>query len=74
MAPVSELSKSYEVLMVGRAISGIARGIAFSTVPLYVAEITNRKNLAFFQVSLNIFVFTVFFNQTYNLNINTAFH
>ena len=59
MAPVSEISKSYDVLIVGRAISGIARGIAFSTVPLYVAEITNRKNLAFFQVSLRVVVYLI---------------
>ena len=49
MSPIAKLGQSYEALIVGRVLNGLSRGISFAAVPLYVAEIVNRKTLAMYQ-------------------------
>lgn len=40
---------SYESLIIGRLVNGIARGIAFSTMPVIVAETTCRRRIGVYQ-------------------------
>jgi len=49
MGPVAFFSGSYEALIIGRLLNGLARGVAFTVAPLYIAEVTNRETLAFHQ-------------------------
>ena len=56
MSPIASLTSSVESIIVGRVISGIARGMSLSLVPLYVSELTNRKTLAVYQALVTWFV------------------
>jgi len=49
MGPVAFFSGSYEILIIGRLLNGVTRGVAFTVAPLYIAEVTNRETLAFHQ-------------------------
>jgi len=49
MGPGAYFSNSYEILIIGRLLNGIARGVVFSAGPLYIAEITNKETVALFQ-------------------------
>lgn len=49
MGPVAKFGKSYEALIIGRFVSGIARGLGFSTGMVVVAETTCRRQLGKFQ-------------------------
>jgi len=49
MGPVAYFSKSYELIIIGRLLNGMARGVGFSVAPIYVGEVTSRKTLAFYQ-------------------------
>nr|CAB3266205.1 solute carrier family 2, facilitated glucose transporter member 1-like [Phallusia mammillata] len=52
MSIIAYLFHSYEALIIGRWVNGLARGLGFSLGPLYVAEITSRKTLGFYQSPL----------------------
>lgn len=45
MGPVAIYLNSYEAIVVGRLLSGIARGVGFTAVPLLIAETAPRKSL-----------------------------
>uniref|UniRef100_H2YGS0 Major facilitator superfamily (MFS) profile domain-containing protein n=1 Tax=Ciona savignyi TaxID=51511 RepID=H2YGS0_CIOSA len=49
MGPLPILLNSYEILIVGRFLSGISRGLAFASCPLYIAETANRQTLFLWQ-------------------------
>ena len=49
MSPVAFGFSSYEVIVVARVLQGLARGISYVTLPLYISEVTTRNKLAFFQ-------------------------
>lgn len=49
--------RSYEALIIGRLLNGLFRGIGFSYVPIYVAEITCRTKFGFYQIPSMICMF-----------------
>ena len=49
MGPIAYYSNSYELIVIGRSLNGIVRGVRFSLAALCMAEITNRKTLAVYQ-------------------------
>nr|XP_026691171.1 solute carrier family 2, facilitated glucose transporter member 7-like [Ciona intestinalis] len=49
MGPVAKFVKSHEVLILGRFLNGVSRGVGMSLIPLIVAETTNRELLPFYQ-------------------------
>ena len=49
MSPIAKLGQSHEALIVGRVLNGISKGISFAAVPLYVAEIVDRKTVEIYQ-------------------------
>jgi len=56
MGPVAFFSGSYETIIIGRFLNGIARGVALTVAPLYIAEVTNRKTLALHQTPFAVIV------------------
>lgn len=52
MSAITYFPNSYESLIIGRWLNGIARGVGFVVGPLYVAEITSRKTLGLYQSPL----------------------
>ena len=49
MSVVAKLCHSYEALLVGRFLTGVSRGMTFTIVPLYIAELVARRTLALYQ-------------------------
>ncbi|XP_002126281.2 solute carrier family 2, facilitated glucose transporter member 1-like isoform X1 [Ciona intestinalis] len=49
MGPMPPILNSYEILIVGRFLTGISRGLAFAACPLYIAETANRQTLFLWQ-------------------------
>uniref|UniRef100_H2YDQ3 Major facilitator superfamily (MFS) profile domain-containing protein n=1 Tax=Ciona savignyi TaxID=51511 RepID=H2YDQ3_CIOSA len=57
MGPVPKATGSYEVLIVGRLLNGISRGVAYTCVPIYIAETCNRKSLPLYQAPSVLLIF-----------------
>ena len=49
MSVVAKFCSSYESLLVGRFLAGVSRGITFTVVPLYVAELVAGRTLGSYQ-------------------------
>jgi len=49
VGPVARVLRSYEALICGRFVSGFAYGVAYSVVPLFVAETVSRSTVSMYQ-------------------------
>ncbi|XP_077974566.1 solute carrier family 2, facilitated glucose transporter member 1-like isoform X1 [Styela clava] len=57
MGPIAKYYHSYESLIVGRFLNGVARSIGFSAVLVFIAETTCRSRLGFYQSPLSTMQF-----------------
>nr|XP_039253273.1 solute carrier family 2, facilitated glucose transporter member 1-like [Styela clava] len=55
MGPVAQYWHVYETLIIGRFLNGVFKAIALAVVMIYVAEISSRKRVGFYQGPFSTF-------------------